>query len=184
MLGTACVPHGSPGPPWDTNTPQVHEYLEASLGSQRLRAVQAGMCTPPLETCMRINTMRCSRDDAIAELREMVRDGRVAHVGAFEAHPSLDAVVRFQGSGPHDIDFDAAGALPHSTCMVCVASPSPSMQVAAKLPWRLWWLPSHLCPSKRTGATTGWIGISDVCAWRVALPTNQHALWHGVTPTL
>ena len=105
-----CSASASPRFAPDQNKLQVHAYLEASLGPQRLRHVQASLCSPPLETCMRINTIRCSREDAMAELRDSVRDGGFAGVSAIEAHPSLDAVVRFRGSGPNAIDFDAAGA--------------------------------------------------------------------------
>jgi hypothetical protein len=41
---------------------QVRAYMEAALGVQRFAAVSAALTVPPLHTCVRVNTLRATRE--------------------------------------------------------------------------------------------------------------------------
>jgi hypothetical protein len=85
---------------------QVHKYLESSLGAQRLQVVLETMCSPPQHLCMRVNTLRCSRSQAMAQIAQAVEKSKLSPP---QPHMQLDTVVYLPGSGPNTIDFDAEG---------------------------------------------------------------------------
>lgn len=101
---------------------QVREYLTIALGQERLSKILVSMCCPPLETCVRINTQRCSTDEALHLLQAHLEDrhDRDASLQP-HVHPVLKNVLCIPGTGGHIPNYSAEGVsastvLNTSTC--------------------------------------------------------------------
>lgn len=96
----------SPSVQWQTD---VEEFLSAALGADRLRAISAATVTPPLATCIRVNTLRTTPEDILRRLPDVLdpeerdffgQSGTTPHI-----HPNAPLAVMVPGSGPHTVDY-------------------------------------------------------------------------------
>jgi hypothetical protein len=88
----------------------VSEYLEIALGKERLRVLLRDMCCPPLSTCVRVNTQRCTVEEALGLLTSSLdhkqdrSKSEQPHV-----HPDLKNVLCIPGARRAMPEFNAAG---------------------------------------------------------------------------
>ncbi|KAG2427328.1 hypothetical protein HXX76_012523 [Chlamydomonas incerta] len=89
---------------WD---PEVEAYLRGALGDERFERTAAALCRPPRTTSFRVNTLRASPSEVVAAVRQQL--GPEAAEGVVSIHPQVPCVVLLRGSGPHAVDYGAAG---------------------------------------------------------------------------
>ena len=98
---------------WD---PDVERYLTAFLGAERFAAISSAIVRPPLQTCLRVNTLRTTPEDVLRRLPDalsptdrhlLAQSPRQPYI-----HPLLPFAILVPGSGPHHgINYDAAQGL-------------------------------------------------------------------------
>eukprot|EP00879_Flechtneria_rotunda_P021512 GHRR01022673.1.p1 GENE.GHRR01022673.1~~GHRR01022673.1.p1 ORF type:complete len:169 (+),score=50.91 GHRR01022673.1:526-1032(+) len=84
---------------WD---PQVAAFLEAALGAEVFARMRAALCVPPLSTCLRVNTLKCTVQDVMQQLHSVAKSSQPAP--GVSTHPQLPVALLLKGTGPNHID--------------------------------------------------------------------------------
>jgi hypothetical protein len=79
-----------------------------------VEAISAALGCPPLATCVRVNTLRTTRESLLERLPSQLsaEDAALLAAGAPPyPHPLVPCAVIVPGSGPHAVDYSRCGAL-------------------------------------------------------------------------
>ena len=91
---------------WD---PEVEILLSNSLTSDRLEAISAASCLPPLLTCLRVNTLRTTPEEVLQKLEDALspsdRSLLLSSPRKPFVHPLVPNAVLVPGSGPYSVDY-------------------------------------------------------------------------------
>ena len=115
--------------------PEVQQYLQASLGEERLQEALKLMSAPPLQCCMRVNLLRCTREQALQDLQHELAPADAKAMGGAQpyAHPDLPQVICIPGSGPNPVNCrhgGVAATLPSSQRCACTCAMRRSAHVS------------------------------------------------------
>lgn len=97
---------------------QVAAYLTGALGEAQFGAVSRALCSPPCNTCLRVNTLRTSTQEVLQHVLSVAEaaaaststPGPSTATGVPQpyVHPKLPVVI-MPGRGPVQIDYSKAG---------------------------------------------------------------------------
>ncbi len=146
MGAPASAPARSPAWRRDNSSswrPEVATYLRDALTPQRFEDMTRALSTPPLTTCVRVNTLRASVPEVMAHLTGSSPQQPAAPF----VHPAVPMAVMLPGQGPLPVDLSLAGAprvrsrgdvatsdASAPACLSALTGPCHSSQGAAR-----WW---------------------------------------------
>ena len=83
------------------------EALVAHFGPEHTAALLQLMRCPPSLTTLRVNTLRSTRDAALAQLRaELEARGESAAAASCTPHAALPDMITIDCTGPHELDIE------------------------------------------------------------------------------
>lgn len=94
--------------------PQVEEYFVKAYGADHFTLISKALTQPSSYSCIRVNTLKTTTDEAIQKLQDMLQEDAKGHSNTdMELEnvvvkcpiPELDYVVFVHGTGPHKIDY-------------------------------------------------------------------------------
>jgi 16S rRNA C967 or C1407 C5-methylase (RsmB/RsmF family) len=89
---------------------QVREYLQIALGEDRLSKILASMSSPPAETCIRVNSQRCSTSEALDLLKAHLADRHERDASLQpHVHPVLKNVLCIPGARGNTPNYSVEG---------------------------------------------------------------------------
>lgn len=151
-----------PSLPWPL---AVSELLSDALGEARLRRMAAALLTPPLTTCLRVNTAVAVPEEIVNGLANAAREAGLPPNALPRQHPDIPEAILLPGTGPHAVDYAPAGGR------------GPSTRA---------WVPDRVCGSPTARGADGRVGPEqshvDACT-AVPWPMHECASLAAMCPT-